>query len=373
MDVSVALTTFNGERFLGEQLESIGRQTVLPKEVVLCDDGSTDGTLPLAAAYAKVAPFLVRIYRNPTRLGFADNFLQAAARCTGTHIAFCDQDDVWLETKLERCVRALSHPDVVLAVHSARVVDADLNWTGQCFPDIRRRVATRCPLGDPWTTPPGFAMVFSAKLLRAIDWKHRPQSHLAPLGTPKLHDQWIHFLAGALGQTVYLTDHLTLYRQHSSNACGLPSTVSTGNLVRALQADRTTYLGLADLACEYAAFLEDAARRADPSVQQRVLAAARFYCQMAAAAQQRGELYATGLSRRARAAQVMRLVRRRSYRARHLGGFGARSMLKDCAFAALGDRLLHASLREYLARINAIARRAVRSTPQRMADESGPR
>lgn len=100
MKISIAMTTYNGERFLQEQLDSFLWQTRLPDELVVCDDGSTDRTLEVLEAFAHKAPFPVRVFRNPQRLGFSKNFEKAALMCSGDLIAFSDQDDVWLPKKL---------------------------------------------------------------------------------------------------------------------------------------------------------------------------------------------------------------------------------------------------------------------------------
>ena len=89
--VSVAMATFMGERHLEAQLESLADQTAAPYELVVCDDGSTDGTVARVEAFARRSRFPVRVEVNPSRLGFADNFRRAAARCRGDAIAFCEQ------------------------------------------------------------------------------------------------------------------------------------------------------------------------------------------------------------------------------------------------------------------------------------------
>ena len=98
------MATFNGERFLAEQLHSIADQIVTPAELVVSDDGSTDGTLAILQEFAQGAPFPVRVLPPHPRLGFADNFLHAVEACQCDLVALCDQDDVWNERKLERCV-----------------------------------------------------------------------------------------------------------------------------------------------------------------------------------------------------------------------------------------------------------------------------
>lgn len=117
-NISIAMATYNGERFIREQLDSIAQQTLLPVELVVTDDGSNDSTLAIIDDFAKTAPFEVKIVRNEKQLGFADNFLKAASFCVGDFIAFCDQDDVWMVNKLERCMQAFHDNAVVLSVHS---------------------------------------------------------------------------------------------------------------------------------------------------------------------------------------------------------------------------------------------------------------
>ena len=110
--ISVAMCTYNGERYLREQLESIASQTRLPDELVICDDRSTDSTAEIIRNFADLAPFPVRFNLNPVNLGGAakgitKNFEQACRLCTGDLIAFCDQDDVWLPQKLARMAQTM--------------------------------------------------------------------------------------------------------------------------------------------------------------------------------------------------------------------------------------------------------------------------
>ncbi|MFL5505263.1 MAG: glycosyltransferase, partial [Gemmatimonadales bacterium] len=105
--VSVVLCTYNGARYLPEQLDSLARQSLPPTELVVRDDDSTDETASLVAAFAERAPFPVRWTCNAERLGPTRNFGAAIADATGEFVALCDQDDVWLPEKLERVVGAL--------------------------------------------------------------------------------------------------------------------------------------------------------------------------------------------------------------------------------------------------------------------------
>ncbi len=122
--VSIAMCTYNGARFLSEQLESFAAQTRIPDELVVCDDGSTDDTVSLIASYAKTVGFPVRLIRNSQKLGPAKNFEKAIGLCEGEIIILSDQDDIWLSRKIETLVEAFAkHPKAVYAFSDAELVD----------------------------------------------------------------------------------------------------------------------------------------------------------------------------------------------------------------------------------------------------------
>ena len=125
MKISVAMCTYNGEQYLREQLDSIAKQTRLPDELVVSDDGSIDKTLKLIEEFASSSPFPVRISVNDKNLGTTRNFEKAIWSCEGEVIALCDQDDIWHVKKLE-LVEALmaSAASVGLVISDAELVDA---------------------------------------------------------------------------------------------------------------------------------------------------------------------------------------------------------------------------------------------------------
>lgn len=214
--ISVAMATYNGARYIREQLDSVAAQTYPPHELVVCDDGSTDSTPDIVQAFARLAPFKVRLYSNARRLGFADNFLKAASLCEGEWIAFCDQDDVWLAHKLAVMMHAAGrYPSANVIVHSAELVDADLRPSGRRIPDFKRtRFAaplTRYPIG----VATGFACAVKADLLERFDAQARP-SDPELQGAPLSHDRFAFLLANAVGGMVFLHDSLALYRRHDA-------------------------------------------------------------------------------------------------------------------------------------------------------------
>ena len=105
MRISIAMTTYNGSKYLKEQLDSFTKQTHLPDELVVTDDGSSDDTLEILENFAKKASFEVLIFRNNTNLGYAMNFGHAIGLCTGDLIFLSDQDDIWFPEKIETVSR----------------------------------------------------------------------------------------------------------------------------------------------------------------------------------------------------------------------------------------------------------------------------
>lgn len=219
MKISVAMATYDGERFLVEQLESLAAQSRLPDELVVSDDCSSDRTLAVVEEFARSAPFPVSIFKNAKTLGYADNFLRAAQLCKGDWISFCDQDDVWMPGKLATIERytEISGRDVMLIAHSAAVVDEDLQGTTSRRPDIARfRVCRGSELPASWYVE-GLAITFRGELVRDLSPSDRGPDGGKPM-LPLAHDVWVCRLARILGDIVLLPDSLCLYRRHSATA-----------------------------------------------------------------------------------------------------------------------------------------------------------
>lgn len=118
--VSVVMCTYNGEKYLREQLDSIIAQTYPISEIIIQDDGSTDLTVDIATDYAE-RTHIVRVVRNEHNLGFNDNFKSAAMKATGDYVAISDQDDVWYPDKIERLVNAIGTHDMSFCCHDRGV------------------------------------------------------------------------------------------------------------------------------------------------------------------------------------------------------------------------------------------------------------
>jgi rhamnosyltransferase len=217
--ISVVMATYNGSRFLLPQLESIQRQTLLPSELIISDDASTDDTYDLALQFAKTAPFPTRVMRNPQRLGYIENFFCALADVRFEYIAYCDQDDIWHPEKLSACCDALVKSNAVMCAHTATLIDGNSVPIGSFTQGIGKDQVFPPLTLSPWGLFAGFTQVFDARLLNLIPATLRGIEYLDPSQLLS-HDRWVYFLACCFGNVVTLSRPLTSYRQHSSNVFG---------------------------------------------------------------------------------------------------------------------------------------------------------
>lgn len=349
MSLSVVMATYRGARWLPAQLESLAAQTRRPDEVVVSDDASDDDTVEVIMAFARRAPFPVRLLVGPGT-GLADNFRHALAASSGTLVAWADQDDEWSPRKLARCVAALEEHDADLVHHAATVVDGDGRSLGFRHPDVRRTTVHDRLAGDPWLVPSGFASVFRRSLLDGLDdaaWAARPVSHQT--GRAVNHDHVVSLLAFARGRRCELADDLARYRQHGANVAGAPTVRGSAAWVGALAVGSAQFADRAAAARGYGAWLADPAPGAwgDPAgpAADWAVPAGRYFERVARRWERRAETY-RALADRAMPARVVgglgALARRASgsgdYASRASGGMGAAALAKDALVTVVGAR-----------------------------------
>jgi glycosyltransferase involved in cell wall biosynthesis len=339
MHVSVAMATYNGERFIAEQLESIARQSRVPDELVLADDASSDQTVEIASRFARRAPFDVVILRNQERLGHAGNFFRAMAACTGEVIALCDQDDVWHPEKIARCERPLRlDSKVALVAHSARVVDEHFQFVMANWPRIRVRRLLPAGSVPPFACNryPGFTLMFRSVFLRATDLPNRQcGAEVSPAeGVPVGHDLWVTLVCGALGAVALLPDELVLYRRHASAVTHHGRHEGRSHLVRrslALRTEETSYEAKSTAGrarATYLARLRPLSRELGPSASVGLERAIQSHHRYAEAMERRASTYsATGV--RMRAGRVIHHALRGDYGRPSKGGLGLASLGRD--------------------------------------------
>lgn len=220
--ISVALCTYNSSRFVEIQLRSILSQSILPFEIVISDDGSTDDTLNIVRVVcSKVPSVRLRVITGTESLGVTANFERAVRACVGDLIVLCDHDDYWQPRRIETALQGFSDDEHLLFQHTdARLIDEvgaplgvslfqalgvspaerELIDSGHAFSAyLRRNVAT------------GATAMFRRSLLESA----------LPFPKEWVHDEWLAVVASIVGRVQVLDDQLIDYRQHGRNQIGV--------------------------------------------------------------------------------------------------------------------------------------------------------
>jgi glycosyltransferase involved in cell wall biosynthesis len=331
--VSVAMATYNGARFVAEQLDSLAAQTLLPLELVVSDDGSSDATVQIVSKFAETAPFPVVLHQNEKNLGFADNFLKAAELCAGSWIAFCDQDDVWEPEKLMAVSNAAARDRAIaLVAHRSRVLRGGQRTEQIIGPQPG---GERLPLSqDALQVYNGHCLVFRRILLDVLPAAQRPFGvHRPEQRVP--HDDWITFLANALGKTFILSEPLLCYRMHEANV----SQISRRREGMREYLRRGVKAGADEVEKRRRAAQDRAAqlrmvKTPLPYVEQNARQAAIYYQSLADLYARRAAIW-HGSTVMSRAWRFARLVREGLYLDYARGGIGRREAFKDALFGVL--------------------------------------
>ncbi len=220
LSISIALCTYNGAQYIRQQLNSIAAQSILPDELVVCDDASTDTTTEIVSAFAGEATFPVRVWTNENNLGSTKNFENAISRCVGDVIFMADQDDVWHPRKLERVEQMLSIAPRVGAVFTdADIVDAVLRSTGRSLwkaVGFTQREQRNLRRGR------GFDVLLKSNVATGATMAFRAhyKNFVLPIPGMWIHDAWIALVIAAVGELAIIEEPLVSYRQHSENQIG---------------------------------------------------------------------------------------------------------------------------------------------------------
>jgi glycosyltransferase involved in cell wall biosynthesis len=205
--ISIALCTYNGARYLCEQLDSLLNQDWPHLEIVAVDDVSTDETDSILKAYAG-RHSCIRYFQNSSNLGYQKNFERAMRECQGRWIAPCDQDDIWRSDKLSCLAQALADEQSLLAFCDSELIDQDGESLGRKLSDLIVLHSTDDPL--PFLRSnmvSGHAMLFCRSLLE----------HGLPLPQQLFHDWWLTYIALSHAPIRYVDACLVQYRQHATS------------------------------------------------------------------------------------------------------------------------------------------------------------
>ena len=215
--VAVLMSSYNGEKYLREQLDSILNQKDVDVHLHIRDDGSTDATLDIIREYIAANPGKISLTTGEN-LGPGRSFMELLYNAPDTYdyYAFSDQDDVWLDDKLIAGIRVLKGRQKEVYAGNLMCVDKDLNEIGLQNPNPRLDFSPYSLMILNKGT--GCTIIFSARIHALL--KEEARRPHAPFPTTRLHDAWV-CLAGAVLEVLeYDPEYHILYRQHGGNALG---------------------------------------------------------------------------------------------------------------------------------------------------------
>ena len=215
--VTILLATLNGEDYLKAQLESIAAQTYENWQLVVDDDGSTDGTLEILEEFSRQHPDQVTIIENEPPQGSAkDNFISLLRNSYGPYFMFCDQDDVWKHDKIYLTLQKMEALEArygdktpILVHTDLSVVDENLEIMAESFfqyADLPKRIILNQLMVQSSVTG---CTVMINRCLQQYFLRPLPQSNII------MHDYWATLIARVFGKIGFVNEPTVLYRQHN--------------------------------------------------------------------------------------------------------------------------------------------------------------
>ena len=225
MHCSVAMSTYNGERFLAEQLASVCRQTRPVDEIVISDDGSSDRTLEIIGEYKSANPQIRwNVMTAPENQGFRKSFRRAIMHCGGELIFLCDQDDVWMENKVEQTLKLFeANAQILSLISDFRTIDAQGRFLHPEASAENLWVSDRVLKSASMPAK----ITLSEMLGRnqgqgcAMALRRSLAEEYISLEQNWTHDWIINLLAAMHGGLYYCSEQLLAYRLHGKNVIGM--------------------------------------------------------------------------------------------------------------------------------------------------------
>ncbi len=220
VQVDILLSTYNGNRFLREQLDSIITQTHTRWRLIIRDDGSTDTTVGIIRDYTRSFNNIEFIKDNHGHVGPRDSFNILLKSSVSDYTMFCDQDDIWLPEKIGKSIEAMNllertgkRPGLVVAdlyvIDERGATISESFWKYQGMSPVKGKSFNSMLIQNKF---PGCSMMFNRELrTMALDI---PREAI-------MHDWWMALVASALGEIQIINEPLGYYRQHEKNTIGL--------------------------------------------------------------------------------------------------------------------------------------------------------
>ena len=202
--VTILLSTYNGERYLEKQLNSLISQTYNNIEILIIDDASTDNTRLILKQYQDNDKISISL--NEINKGFTQNFSDSLQLCKGEFIAFSDQDDIWDKKKIETLIDSIGLNDVIY--HDSSFIDENGRGSGKSLRSFHNFVKGDCsPLLIYQNASSGHAMMIRQSFI----------ARFTPIPEYIYHDWWISFCASCYGTITFVENKLVYYRIHKES------------------------------------------------------------------------------------------------------------------------------------------------------------
>ena len=231
------MASWNGARFLREQLDSLFCQTFQNFNLIVRDDGSTDSSLEIIKDYGRRYSERIVVHRNPVRLGPCGNFSLLAQQSSAPYVAFCDQDDIWRNDKVEVSLEAMKLVEKehgkstpVLVFSDMTPINEDNTPLASSWWRLAHVNPARATLGTMLVQ--NFVTGCTAMANRSLIAKTG-----AIPGGAEMHDSWLGLVAVTFGVMCPLNEPLVRYRQHEANAWGVSRRRESGNLLTKFRHD----------------------------------------------------------------------------------------------------------------------------------------
>jgi glycosyltransferase involved in cell wall biosynthesis len=241
LTISIAMCTYNGSRYLPEQLDSIAKQNRVPDELVVCDDNSSDDSYDLVEEFSRQVPFSVRLIRNAENVGSTRNFEKAISLCRGTIVALADQDDIWYAHKVKMLEQSFLRSKEIVALFTDAVMVDDACqplkrplWSSVRFDSDEQR---RFQAGQGWRVLLRHPVVTGATMAFRRDLS----GLLLPIPEGTIHDRWLSFLLAVAGPMALVTERVMQYRKHRAQQIGIEPRGLKGRFHQAVQRSETFY------------------------------------------------------------------------------------------------------------------------------------
>ena len=234
--IAILLATYNGEKYIADQIDSILAQHETGWELYIHDDGSADCTPEIIKSYERREPKRIHVLGGPACGGAKENFFYLLRQVQAPYVMFCDQDDFWMPMKIELTLEKIKAAEKtygtdrpILVFSDLSIVDGELHLISERMSVYQQLDPTRTRIRD---------LVIQNVITGCTVMINRALAERALLTENTddiiMHDWWCALVAASFGRIGYIDKPLVLYRQHSSNSVGAKSLHSPAYLLRRL-------------------------------------------------------------------------------------------------------------------------------------------